>query len=367
MKSGILIVLMALLLLVGCAEEGDLPDTLSSTSNRSYAGTQSPGDVWTFDLNYSDSTFTGTWDNSTLADITDDVELSGTFSLLPSNFLKLVLTDATPDRATLPEDGSAFFYGYEIENLAFFVQPAGSLTGSVIIASEINSCSDILGNYNYIVAAPPSSYDPLTEEAFGIFTFSGSTGSPGISGTKYSLDCLGGPCTLDEPIVPDPVTCDGTGALTLTSAGITAARGQITPAGVFMLDRGLGNGGIFGLKEDPAVSLTDLHGTNLRGFAFFPALGIDQAVEVAFDAVNTTASARPFSNLETNSIDPANLVDITFTTNTNGRLEGFMTHNSATTTLLAGVVAKDASELILIMIGISDDISAPAFLVILGT
>ncbi|MEM8765619.1 MAG: hypothetical protein AAGD88_17525 [Bacteroidota bacterium] len=350
--------------LSSCSDDNTEPETqISQDDVRGYTGTQSPGDVWSFNLNFTTSTFTGMWDNGTLTNTTDDVALTGTFSMLSSGFLKLVLTDATPDRPSLPEDGSAIFYAKEIEELALFAQPAGSLTGPVIVAAEMEDCISSLATYNYIVAAPPSTtYNPNIEEAYGSINLSGTFPSFSVDGQKKSLDCIGGICTLDTPLTPVTGNCIGMGEL-----DVTGARGQVTSNGVFMLDSGPGNGGIFGLRTDTSITSADITGTTLQGFAFVPSNNISEAVQLDFAGGAPSALAQIFSNLETNTIDTGNLVTVTLSSFTDGLVTGTMTHNSGATTNLAGALAKNGTDRILVMIGTTDEILEPAFLIVLGT
>ena len=149
--------LLAGLWMAGCSnnEESSQPKPFVNPSVADvYKGTQSPGDVWTWNLDKEQKHMTASWDHGTFDNSADDVSIEGTFETLPSGFLKVTITKATPVTDEIKTDGTAWFYALEIPGMALVVKPEGSIKGDIIAMVSQGECADIPGTYNYIISAP---------------------------------------------------------------------------------------------------------------------------------------------------------------------------------------------------------------------
>jgi hypothetical protein len=173
-KTHAFVVLSLGLLIGGCSE--DAPNLqekpfVNSKTAVVYKGTQAPGDVWVWALDKEQGHMTASWDHGTFDDVTDDISIEGTFTTLPSGFLKVTITAAEPVSEEIPTDGTAWFYAMEVPGMAMVIKPEGSIKGDIIAMVPQGDCADIPGKYNYIISAPgdQSDFDPITQEAFGYF------------------------------------------------------------------------------------------------------------------------------------------------------------------------------------------------------
>lgn len=347
-----------LLTLISCQENGVNPDDepdINDDEIRSYTGTQSPGDVWSFDLNYTAMIWSGVWDHGTELDLTDDITLGGTFTELPSEYLKMVITSTSPADPLYPSDGSGFFYALEIPGMSLFANPKGSLSGSVINAVDRSTCTDdIFGNYHFVKVAPSSSsYSPLTEGAYGFFNADeGPTGDIYIvTGSQVSLDCFGvagGACTVNNApfSVPGSGTCiDGTADF--YDFGTYVGKAQFTPSGVFMMDFGAGNGGIYGGKaSNRATSMGQITGKEFKGFVSNPETGEHRAASITFDPVTHVGGGTMYLDLETNTPDTNRIKDVNASIS-NGLLFAETHNQNGLIAPLVGVVSINGSDIVI--------------------
>lgn len=333
---------------------------------RSYTGTQSPGDVWTFDLNFTLMTWIGTWDHGTELVLTDDVTLGGTFTELPSGYLKMVITSAMPPDPLYPSDGTGFFYALEIPGMSLFANPKGNLTGSIINAVDRSTCpsvSDFQSNYNYIYLAPGSpTYSPRTEGAYGDFFLDGSTLADQIRVLFYkerSLDCLYDPwtCTVwrDLPDPPGWGECiDGT--VDFYDGGVYVRRAQFTTSGVFMMDFGAGAGGIYGSKYGSGITVHDITGKQFRGFVSNPVTGLHRATTIEFDPVTFIGEGSLYLDVETNVIDVAEINPVTITrVSGEGLLEAQIENSSGLIAPMVGVISINGSDIVITALTHTDE------------
>ncbi|KAA1245655.1 hypothetical protein [Aquimarina sp. RZ0] len=163
------LMLTLFLLAIGCTNDDVFINPVEDIST--YRGTQSPGDVWQWQFNHTNNRMIAIWDVGTFDDTTDDIRIEVDFQILSSGFLKVNIDQVTPSSPEIPDDGTAFFYALEVDEMALMVKPEGSIKGDVIALVAVGDCSNTLNSYNYIVTAPGNpSFDPITEEAFGSIT-----------------------------------------------------------------------------------------------------------------------------------------------------------------------------------------------------
>ncbi len=337
-------------------------ESFTGATLRSYLGTQSPGDVWNFTIDITTSTWSAIWDHGTAGAPGDDITIGGNYSVLPSGFLKMVISSSMPVDPMFPTDGSAFFYGTEIPGLSLFAQPAGALTGSLINAVYESGCGSIFGNYNFAQIPPSGAYDPQTERAYGTIQISGTLGAITFNGMENSLDCLApmGPCTINNQpfVITGSGTCDTSGTIEIKDGPTLVATAQLTPSNTFMMDFGAGNGGIYGGRQSAAVSLADLTGIPLKGFFDVPETNEQRATSIMFDA-SGQGTGTLYLDLETNTLDTENLVPVQVNSITNGLLEGFFVNMSGDTSQMAGSMVKNGSDVVLTLISFQDNDTPP--------
>lgn len=265
---------------------------------RVYRGTQAPGDVWNWTLNDTAYTFTAVWDHGT-TDPSDDITLGGTYTVLSTGYLKVVVTSSNPSDPQIPVDGSAFFYALEVPGVSLFLKPEGSILGDNIISSVYHgTVTSYAGTYNWVHAALPAAADALTSGGYGTLTLTQATpGNLNVTGHTYSLDYLTtGVGTVNQDMTPSTATVDASGSLVLSAGGV----GQATASGSLMIDYGSGNGGVFAAKQDNSLTLDVVSGSTYNCFLFrsrgvsedkgrIRFVGTDSAVYESYDNVETGA------------------------------------------------------------------------------
>lgn len=375
MKKTILNLATAAFLLgmIGCSD--DSKDTAMPDANVSfYKGTQSPGDVWDWTLNHDENTFTTLWDYGTFDDLTDDIQIEGTFETLATGYLKCTITNVMPATADIPDDGSAFFYAMNLPGVAMMVKPEGSIKGDLIATVAAGDCADIAGDYNYILTAPGNgeTYDPAVEEAYGQVTFiDNGDGKFSIHGDKYSLDCANeGPCTVNTGITGLPeAVCTENGAMVITSdGGATQIVGQFTGAGVMMMDRGKGNGGVLAFQKSAAYEFNDLVGAEMIGFAYLPHNNQDKTVAIQMTFEDTgeaiLGDGHQINNIHTGELNPEGVTmrvdginegllngDLTFDSNEMGtNFVAAMLESGESKMLIVSSYDPDGSPFILVLV-----------------
>jgi hypothetical protein len=345
MPARIIFGLVLGLTIIGCSG-GDGEEKASDS--RSYLGTQAPGDVWKWQIDPDAETVTMHWDMGTFDDLTDDLTITGTYTRLPSGYLKVENLDSTPDHAEVPEDGTAWFYAVEIPNVALIVKPEGSIKGEIIALAAEGDCTSALGTFNYLHTANVAGFDPVVEDAFGTATFSGTPDAITLEGTKHSLDCLvDGPCTVSGSIqAPPTATCEG-GHLILKEGETTVAEGQITPAGVMALDFGFGNGGIFGFAQSD-ISLGQITGRSYIGVVFTESDSFPGRVDFTGGAIGTASA---FTSLENDTVDAAEAMSIEILAVADGHVTGNFIHGDESTTPFAGAAIVTDGVTLLTLLG----------------
>jgi len=339
-----------------------------------YKGTQSPGDVWTWALDKAQGHMIASWDHGTFDNTSDDISIEGTFQTLPSGFLKVTIKKAVPASNEIPTDGSAWFYALEIPGMAMVIKPEGSIKGDIIAMVPQGDCADVPGTYNYVISAPgqQSSYDPITNEAFGYIEVTNSGSDFLLSGYKWSLDCInGGKCSETGIINGIPkATCKGSGDVVISDAGKTVAMGQFTSGGTMMMDFGYGNGGAFALKASGNATKSALLNNHYFGIAYMPKNENDKTVPVKLDFVendlgNMVGMGNPYKNIETNEVKNDEGAVVLVEDVVNGRVYGSMNFDSdKDVSSMGAALLVNGNNQILILTSYSEEDLNPFILIL---
>ncbi|MBL6447355.1 hypothetical protein JMN32_13635 [Fulvivirga sp. 29W222] len=373
------LILSGIILMVSCSDDdekvtpGDKP-FINPDVAEVYVGTQSPGDVWTWNLDKEQGHMTASWDYGTFDDTSDDISIEGTFEALPSGFLKVTITNVEPGNEEIPTDGTAWFYALEIPDMAMIIKPEGSIKGDIIAMVPEGDCANIPGAYNYILTAPggQSDFDPITDEAFGYVEFAASGNGYDISGYKFSLDCInGGACTDTGSIEGLPIaSCVNNGFVEIVDGGKTVAQGQFTNAGAMMMDFGYGNGGVFALKADNSATKDALLNNTYNGIAYLPKNNDDQTLPVKLsfsknDQDNIIGTGYPFTNIETGTVDSQEGAVILVENVVNGRVLGSMNFDDDNdVSEMAAALLVNGNDQILIVSSYDEESLDPIILIL---
>jgi hypothetical protein len=377
-KTCSFVVMVAGLFVGGCSTENENAPAPKPFVNPDVAevckGTQSPGDVWTWALDKEQGHMTASWDYGTFDDTSDDISIEGTFETLPSGFLKVTITKAEPASEEIPTDGTAWFYAMEIPGMAMVIKPEGSIKGDIIAMVPEGDCASIPGTYNYIISAPGerSSYDPITQEAFGYLEISEQGSELALSGYKFSLDCVdGGNCTDTGIINGIPMaTCTGGGNVVITEEGNTVAEGQFTNAGAMMMDFGYGNGGVFALKAGAAATKEALNDNTYFGIAYMPKNNSDKTVPVKLsffenELENMIGTGHPFTDIENDLLDNEEGVVVIVEDVVNGRVFGTINFdNDVDVSKMAAALLVNGDDQILILTSYDEESLNPFLLIL---
>jgi len=244
-----LALLLAVSLVAGCkiggSSGGSSSSAVTAPASYSYLGTQSPGDVWNW--NMTASTFTAT-------NVTKNYTYSGTKSTLASGFYKLVVTATTDPGVTVP----ATAYAVEFPNTALLVEPAGTAP-RVVVGASAGACPTAADTYNW-VTMPRLGWSSASDEAYG-------TATSTLSGATFTFDMQ--PNMLNgsamAPYSQSGWTCSNGN---FTNASYSYAFG-VTPSGIFVSDEGTNAGGMIGVNAPATtVNLADVMSKTYRGFQF---------------------------------------------------------------------------------------------------
>lgn len=373
-----LIVLSVALWLGGCSDENEqAPEPtpfVDPEVAEVYKGTQSPGDVWTWSLDKVQGHMTASWDYGTFDDASDDIHIEGTFTELPSGFLKVTITKAEPASDEIPTDGSAWFYALEIPGMAMVIKPEGSIKGDIIAMVPQGDCADVPGTYNYVISAPGelSGYDPITQEAFGYLEVTNAGSDFALTGYKWSLDCVnGGNCTDTGIINGIPTaTCKGGGDVVITDGGETIASGQFTGGGTMMMDFGFGNGGAFALKTSENATKASLMDNDYLGIAYMPANQNDKTVPVKLsffenDLGYMIGTGNPYTNIETAELNNNEGVVVIVENVVNGRVFGTVNFdNDQDASSMGAALLVNGNDQILILTSYGEEDLNPFILIL---
>lgn len=372
---------LSALLLASCSDEEStnvVPKEETAFINeevaKTYRGTQSPGDVWTWQLDKEQGHMTASWDYGTFDDTSDDISIEGTFVTLPSGYLKVTITAAEPASAEIPTDGSAWFYALEVPDMAMVIKPEGSIKGDIIAMVAEGDCNAVEGTYNYIITAPGNGkdFDPVVQEAFGYAELTDTGDSYEISAYKWSLDCISGPCSDTGEVNGVPLAiCTEGGALEISDGGSTVAQGQFTQAGAMMMDFGYGNGGFFALKASELAQKEAMANNTYIGLAYLPENNDEKTVPVQLDFSldsdldRVVGYGRPFTDIENNILDDQEGAGLIVENVVNGRAYGSMVFGELTTDM-AAALHVNGNDQILIVTSTSPEEGNPPIILILA-
>lgn len=256
MKKSNLLIILFLAFSVFFTTCTEMENYGQSNSARSYLGTQNPGDVWvwTIDTTGGTGTFSAVNEETTYT-------YEGDVETLPNGFLKLTITDTTHPGLTLP----AYAYALEFQDNVLLIKPAGP-NPEVIVAVALGDCPGEDTVYNWIKLLSDE-IDSAADEAYGISSSEVSGSDISFTHTRYTLD---GTVYGGGPVTDTGFSC-ADGRITRTSVPTDVI--AVTPAGLFVFDKGYGNGGVIGMKQPVAdVSISDLllSGREFRGILFQP-------------------------------------------------------------------------------------------------
>ena len=364
---------MTALIVVGIfssCDNSELPNPVGDVI-KYYKGTQSPGDVWEWEINETTGKMTASWDYGTFDNTDDDISIEGDVEKLSSGYLKVTITNVTPASEEIPTNGTAWFYAMELPNMALVIKPEGAIKGDIIAMVAQGDATQMAGDYNYIITAPGNGveFDPNTEESLGAVTMTPSVDGFDISGNAWSLDCYTGACSYESEIggVPTAVVEEnGNFKIYDTEDQSTVASGQYTEAGILMVDFGYGNGGVFALRQND-LTMDVFNGNQFNGIAYFPTRsGNDKTVPVALEiGENGMATGFAYSNIETNQFENESVVSIEFLGIDKGMVNGLIHHNDGTDTVLAGAVLSQGEKQILILSSTTSEEGNPPFVLIM--
>ncbi len=250
--SGALIVGLAFL--YGC---GANPTSNSNGSTaaalRSYNGTQSPGDVWSWSVN-SDNTFSAV--NST-----KNWNLSGTYTSLPSGFCKATISSSNTTDCTV---GSQAYF-LEIPNTMLLVKPITSTSGSssdrLIVCAAAASSLPPTGQYNFIQMPYGGAGWSVNSPAYGTVEVTSTSSVSTFDVRSY---------TINDAVFTDGTTVE-TGFSynngTFSSSG-SSLEVFMTPSGIFIGDNGSDRGGFAGVSNSTGIDIADVKSKTYRGVLF---------------------------------------------------------------------------------------------------
>ena len=345
--SALLIAVVSAFIIYGCGQSGTSSSTTSSTlppgTIKAYVGTQSPGDIWVWTLG------TGTM---TATNETTGKYYSGTYSTLPSGFLKGVVT-GTND-TNVPTDGTAVFYMLEYPNTMLMVKPGGNMDRLIACASRATTSPEA-GRYNFVKFPYPNW--TTSHKAYGTVEATISGGLYNFHIMTYRLD--GTP--KDDENETGYLNTDGR----LIRSG-SSLEVFMTPSGIFFGDS-TGSAGFAGVKNEP-VTVSDLIAQNYRGMLFDYDSGTHVGSIIPVGAAvhpNLPNSLRgwKYTNIDTNVPATTGYVTITFNTQDSaGIFTGTIIGNNSRFFKL--VAAKIAGKYIVIGIASADDTHPQNFMLV---
>ncbi len=309
-----------------------------STGGRTYLGTQSPGDAWSFSV--GSSTFSS-------LNTTTGKAYSGTLSIVASGFIKFTVNSSTDN--SVPVGSTA--YAWETPGSLLLVRGLGSTGRPIVAAAAGVQVPGTDAAYNWI-SMPKANWQPLADEAYGTAFYD-------IAGTDWAG-------TVDSQLI------DGTSIGSMQSS-LADSLGQLTenggpgiggvnPNGVFIFDKGPSSGGLLGLAAptDP-VDLAVVLTKEFRGIAFTNGRGSFPA----WARRNSLGSISVGSYVGANGVDsnsedpnPTTQFDLTFTGQPNiGQLVGTIANNGTTSGMI--VVASVLGGKYFLF-GLSDDPVRPS-------
>ena len=224
---------------VGC---GRIEESTSSTTVYTYQGAQSPGDVWSWQIDRGGRTFIATNE-------TTSFWASGTLEVLVTSFLKLYVNNSN-DSSAVGQTAHAL----ELPGTFLIAKPAGSRTNEVNCVAKGTTAPDP-GSYNLVVI--PSRSWTSREAAYATMEVSlVSGGTYSFNYTSYRIDGVALGVSTEAGY-----TFDSSSGRFIKS-GVTT-QFFVTASGAFVGDFGPGRGGFLGLKRQ-TVDVSDFARSNFR-------------------------------------------------------------------------------------------------------
>jgi len=327
-----LLILFLFALAVGMVAGCGQSSTSSSVTHGSitYLGTQSPGDVWSWTV--GEGTIFA-------SNETNGKYYSGTFSTLPSGFLKGVITASNDPSVSL--NGTAKVYLLEFPNTMLVVRPAES--ERLIICAAQATIGPTAGQFNWI-KVPNNGWNANANTGYGTADVSVSGGQCDLYLSRYLID--------------------GSLISTTLEAGYTFANGRLTkagsdlnvfmtPSGLFIGDNGSGSGGFAGLKYE-AINLSDAMAKEYRGtqFTFDSSTGLGSTVPLGSGpnpAAPGTMRVWSYSDVDNNVIDPSiSMILSPVTQESSGIASGTLLYSNGASRNIKMAIAKISGKYVVI-------------------
>lgn len=221
----------------------------TNSSNISYGGTKSPGDVMTGDMvkaNYGNFSFTN---------LTTNEKISGQVTTYSSSpFIALMSAPSyTQGGFAIPIEG----VGLLATPISGYSNAGGAPVTAMraeLYTEKSSNCSDVSGTFNTVQAMFGNAAGAF-QGGYGTLTITG-TNQKFIAGTITTLGGAGTAVNLNNGICTDGKVTWATGETAFVSS-----------TGVLILDMGTGKGGFFGLAKDVNLNGSGiLNGKTLLGF-----------------------------------------------------------------------------------------------------
>jgi len=233
--------LFTAVLAIGCGGGGGTPGTggtgSTDQSTRDYVATQQPGDVWSWTL--SPTTFSGT--NETL-----NHTYSGSVEVLASGFSLLTIDSSNDGNVAVGSKA----YAVEVPGTCILVRPAGGQTAMPIIGTGLGASptTDTL-SMNWITV-PKTNFQIAMDDAFGVANFTKSGNGYDVAIDFGRLDYESG--ALEQGMGATLKDSDGRFIVVNPDGSSVNENGSdivfgLQASGVFMADKGPGEGGIIGM------------------------------------------------------------------------------------------------------------------------
>jgi large repetitive protein len=319
--------------------------TPSGTAN-SYFGSQSPGDIWLFEVNESATQFSAT-------DQTTGVFYTGTFTALPNGFLATTVT--TSNDPNLPAGSTGF--GVESPGVGATFALGGASDKPVALVAQGPCPTLTAATTVQLINLGKSSYDAAQSESYASVTATQSGSNYNLSYDSYLLDGTlrassgalpTGSCSNGMITIPNVPT--GSGNVTVTA---------LADNGLYIIDLGVGQGSAVGSQN--FVASTNLNAELANNFlgVLFKRNSTPITTFVGFGpGSGTSISGGQFTNMTTDPFS-SHGTDVTLdlsSVDANGFLQGTLTDSEGTHSPFVGMVSTNASKVFIF--GITTDTSA---------
>lgn len=274
---------LSIVVLSGCGGGGvDL-----GAGTREYLGTQSPGDVWGWSV--TPTTFSGTNEAT-------GYTYSGTTETLSTGFLRLTISASTDPDVSVGD----MAFGLELPGVGIIISPVDSTEPPIVCTTIGEAIADGAYDFNWIVI-PRTGWNGASDEVYGTATM--TYADPDVSASILGYD-FG-----DNLINNSNATGTNSGGrVTFVGGGV----GSSTANGTFVLDNGVGEGGVVGVVQaTSSLGLTTASSGNYRGVLFFA--GGESAPIAVTGNGDGTMLAQVYDDVEAGTFGVGSDATITFT------------------------------------------------------